>query len=97
MRVVSTEIRPPHTIITRDRSQARAKGRSRTIRLNTDAAQQYQHSVLGQRQGPYDVNTNSCVTHVLNVLQAGGVNVPPEAFVDVNAGEAFLRTFRDTQ
>ena len=40
------------------------------------AAQAYQKSVLGTDTGPYNANTNSCVTHVANALKAGGLDIP---------------------
>ncbi len=46
---------------------------------DADAAQAYQRSVIGKPDGAYDVKTNSCQTHVANVLRAGGESVPPGA------------------
>jgi hypothetical protein len=37
------------------------------------AAMEFQRSVLGQSVGGFDPQTNSCVTHVGDVLRAGGV------------------------
>lgn len=42
------------------------------------AAQKYQRSVEEKPGGIYDEKTNSCMTHVGNVLRAGGVAVPQE-------------------
>jgi len=42
------------------------------------AAQKYQRSVEEKDGGTYDEATNSCMTHVGNVLRAGGVAVPEE-------------------
>lgn len=42
------------------------------------AAQKYQRSVEEKPGGIYDEKTNSCMTHVGNVLRAGGVEVPAE-------------------
>ena len=39
------------------------------------AAQKYQRSVVDKPGGIYDEKTNSCMTHVGNVLRAGGVAV----------------------
>ena len=44
---------------------------------DADAAQAYQRSVTGKPDGIYNVRTNSCQTHVANVLRAGGESVPP--------------------
>jgi hypothetical protein len=40
------------------------------------AAQRYQHGTIDQEQGPYDVETNSCLTYCGDVLRAGGLDVP---------------------
>lgn len=42
------------------------------------AAQKYQRSVEEKPGGIYNERTNSCMTHVGNVLRAGGVTVPEE-------------------
>jgi hypothetical protein len=34
--------------------------------------------MMGQYTGPYDRKDNSCVTHVAEVLKAGGVDMPRE-------------------
>ncbi len=44
---------------------------------DADAAQAYQRSVIGKPDGAYDVKTNSCQTHVANVLRAGGESISP--------------------
>ena len=41
-----------------------------------ELAQAYRRSVLGTEMGPYSSYTNSCVTHVVNVLNAGGADLP---------------------
>ncbi|WP_272942686.1 RHS repeat-associated core domain-containing protein [Rheinheimera nanhaiensis] len=43
------------------------------------AAQLYQSAVEYIDMGPYDRKSNSCVTHVSNVLRAGGVDIPQSA------------------
>ncbi len=43
---------------------------------DAEAAQVYQESVLRTDTGPYDYYRNSCVTHVVNVLNAGGLDLP---------------------
>jgi RHS repeat-associated protein len=44
---------------------------------DADSAMKYQSSMLGKGDlGPYDLKSNSCVTHVCNVLRAGGIDVP---------------------
>jgi hypothetical protein len=45
---------------------------------NAANAQKFQEAALNKEGGPYDTKTRSCVTHVGDVLRAGGVNVPPE-------------------
>ena len=45
---------------------------------NAKAAQEYQRKMLGQRTGPYDKMTNSCITHVAEVLRQGGVDIPKD-------------------
>jgi hypothetical protein len=62
---------------------------------NSQGARNYQLSVRGSSSGPYNENTNSCMTHVLRVLQAGGINVPEEAFKDMKAAQDFLESFRN--
>jgi hypothetical protein len=50
-----------------------------TFRLpNADAARSFQASRIGTEQGRYDFLTNSCLTHVCDVLRAGGVTDIPE-------------------
>ncbi len=39
---------------------------------NAQAAQMRQGALLGQSVGTYERNTNSCATHVLDILRAGG-------------------------
>jgi len=43
---------------------------------DAQAAQDYQESVLRTDTGPYNYYSNSCVTHLVNVLNAGGLNLP---------------------
>lgn len=48
---------------------------------DVDAAQKFQRAKIregdnGGNDGPYDVATNSCMTHVTDVLNAGGVEAP---------------------
>ena len=52
------------------------------------AAQKYQRSVEEKDGGRYDEHTNSCMTHVGNVLCVGGVAVPEEPLVQ---GKYFRR------
>jgi hypothetical protein len=40
------------------------------------AARRYQEKTLGKDQGPYDVDTNSCLTYCGDVIRNGGVDVP---------------------
>lgn len=48
-----------------------------TLQLpNAKAAIEYQRSLIGQSLGPYNVMTNSCVTHCGDVLREGGLDVP---------------------
>jgi hypothetical protein len=46
---------------------------------NAVDAQKYQDAVNFIDMGPYNRKTNSCVTHVANVLRAGGVDIPDSA------------------
>jgi hypothetical protein len=48
---------------------------SRTIRISNaaDAIKFQRKAVMTGRAGSYDVITNSCVTHCMNVAAAGGV------------------------
>ncbi|AKJ28503.1 RHS repeat-associated core domain-containing protein [Caldimonas brevitalea] len=46
---------------------------------DADSAHKYQRSQIGKDTGTYDVHTNSCLTHVANVLRAGGEPVPEGA------------------
>ncbi len=51
----------------------------KTIELslpNASDAMKYQKSILGTELGAYSEATNSCVTHVINVINAGGLNIP---------------------
>ena len=47
---------------------------------NVDAAQRFQRDQVRAAKdtsnGEYDVGTNSCMTHVMDVLNAGGVDAP---------------------
>jgi RHS repeat-associated protein len=52
---------------------------SRVVRFELPSAQRaliYQRRVMGQPGGPYDPVTNSCMTHVCDVLRHGGLPVP---------------------
>ncbi|ELY4003685.1 hypothetical protein ACI0ZQ_004284 [Cronobacter dublinensis] len=40
---------------------------------------EFQKSQLGKNPGPYDIRTRSCLTHVMEVLAAGDVDVPNSA------------------
>jgi RHS repeat-associated protein len=40
------------------------------------ASQSYQHSTIGEDQGPYDLATDSCLSYCADVLNAGGCNAP---------------------
>ncbi|MGK9176045.1 RHS domain-containing protein, partial [Yokenella regensburgei] len=44
-----------------------------------EKALEFQRSQVGKSLGPYDVRTRSCLTHVMEVLSAGGVDVPQGA------------------
>ncbi|WP_145969049.1 hypothetical protein [Streptomyces hyaluromycini] len=44
---------------------------------NGAAARDFQMSKVGTEQGPYDFVKNSCLTHVCDVLRAGGVDDIP--------------------
>jgi RHS repeat-associated protein len=44
-----------------------------------EKAVKFQKSQLGRNLGPYDVRTRSCLTHVMEVLAAGGIDVPKGA------------------
>lgn len=47
------------------------------IRLpNARRAQAYQRATEGHTFGPYDLESQGCVTYCANVLRAGGVEVP---------------------
>jgi len=43
---------------------------------NPQAALDYARSLEGTNTGPYNLNTNSCLSHCGNVLNAGGADVP---------------------
>jgi hypothetical protein len=43
---------------------------------DAESAISYQKSMFGKNLGPYDKKTNSCVTHIGEVLRAGGVDIP---------------------
>lgn len=43
---------------------------------NARAAMQRQNSLFGQNTGVYNSRTNSCVTHVCDILSTGGLNAP---------------------
>jgi hypothetical protein len=45
---------------------------------NAFKAQEFQRSVLDKLGDDYDTRTRSCVTHVGDVLRAGGVDIPKE-------------------
>ncbi|EPX7411626.1 hypothetical protein ACW2AW_004179 [Cronobacter dublinensis] len=46
---------------------------------SAEKAIEFQKSQLGKNLGPYDIRTRSCLTHVMEVLAAGDVNVPDSA------------------
>jgi hypothetical protein len=53
---------------------------SRSVRFNLPSAQAaliYQNAILNLPSGKYDPLTNSCMTHVCDVLRHGGLPVPP--------------------
>jgi RHS repeat-associated protein len=53
---------------------------TRTFRLpNADAAKQAQLDSLGADLDPYDGIHNSCVTYCVNILRAGGMDIPEGA------------------
>jgi hypothetical protein len=55
---------------------------------DADAAMDYQQKQLGKDLGSYDDKTNSCVTHVAEVLNAGGEAMPT---VGQRAQDRYLR------
>ena len=89
IRVVSGEKSQfSHQVTSRDhsRSTITADPSSRTpdkiVRVQLpDAAKAIEHqkSMLGKPLGPYDLKSNSCVTHVADVLRQGGATVPDGA------------------
>ncbi len=53
---------------------------SRTIELpDAKAAQDFQQSQLDKEGPAYDTKTRSCITHVADVLRAGGIPVPTDS------------------
>ncbi len=46
---------------------------------SAEKAIEFQKSQLGKNPGPYDIRTRSCLTHVMEVLAAGDVDVPDSA------------------
>ncbi|MCY1230725.1 RHS repeat-associated core domain protein [compost metagenome] len=57
-----------------------APSKSKVIDLpDATAAQSFQRENMGKDGGAYDIRTRSCVTHVGEVLRAGGADVPVEA------------------
>ncbi|EOV9632639.1 RHS repeat-associated core domain-containing protein [Cronobacter dublinensis] len=46
---------------------------------SAEKAIEFQKSQLGKNLGPYDIRTRSCLTHVMEVLAAGDVDVPNSA------------------
>lgn len=66
-------------MISDDLSGVVAPTKSRVVDLpDATAAQDFQKKHLNQIGGAYDIKTRSCVTHVGDVLRAGGVAVPTE-------------------
>jgi RHS repeat-associated protein len=53
---------------------------------DSELAQKLQKDLIGTDTGLYDVHTNSCFTHVCDVLRAGGVDVP----VDIKEAYEYL-------
>ena len=67
------------TMISDDLSGVVAPTKSRVVDLpDATAAQDFQKKNLNQIGGAYDTKTRSCVTHVGDVLRAGGVTMPTE-------------------
>jgi len=46
---------------------------------NSAGAQTYQRKMMGHYTGKYDRKSNSCVTHVAEVLRQGGIDIPRDA------------------
>ncbi|WP_152977144.1 hypothetical protein [Franconibacter pulveris] len=46
---------------------------------SAEKAIEFQKSQLGKNLKPYDIRTRSCLTHVMEVLAAGDVDVPDSA------------------
>jgi len=64
-------------IVTMDATNETGLGHGATV-VNRAAATARQTELLGVTNlGPYDKVTNSCVSHVCDVLRAGGAPVPP--------------------
>jgi hypothetical protein len=55
-------------------------GVTRTPLPNAAAAMSFQESVLNTNVGLYDIRNNCCVTHVMDVLRAGGLPVSTKSF-----------------
>ena len=60
-------------------------GRSVSIELpNPQAAMEYQQSMINKPTGRYNPDCNSCLTHLGDVLRAGGVNNVPNTSRSIN-------------
>ena len=65
------------TMVSTDLSGLVRSSKSQVFELpNAANAQQFQESALGKVGDPYDTKSRSCVTHVGEVLRAGGVDIP---------------------
>lgn len=65
------------TMISTDLSSVIQPTKSKTFDLpDAKAAQEFQLKDLNKIGPPYDTKTRSCVTHVGEVLRAGGLDVP---------------------
>ena len=55
---------------------------------DAQAAMQKQLELMGKPGGPYNVRTNSCVTHCMDILRAGGLDTP----TTTSGGIKFLKS-----
>lgn len=68
-----------YTMISADLASFGSATRSQVVELpNAIAAQKFQEENVDKLGRPYDIKTRSCVTHVGEVLRAGGVAIPAE-------------------
>ena len=86
--VIHTEqiIFPNHTTTISQVHRAQTITREGVVALpNAQAAQAYQQSVIGANGGIYNAATNSCITHVANVLNAGGLSIITSTRAAINS------------